>query len=83
MKYKTFAVFDSKAGVFSHQWNSHNAATAVRRFAEDVNNEQHPVAKHPEDFTLFEIGEYDEEKGLMTSLATPHSLGLASEHVNR
>jgi len=80
---KMFSVFDSKAGVFAQPFFTHNNLTATREFADSVNNPESRFNKHPEDFTLFACGEYDDTKGLVIPLHTPQSLGLAAEFIRR
>jgi len=81
MKLKSFSIFDAKSNLFSQPFHTHNKATAQRSFAEDVNTEGTAPNKHPTDYSLFEIGEYDNEKGLMTSLMAPIQVGLAVEYL--
>ena len=38
-------------------------------------------AKHPEDYTLFELSEFDDEKGKFVPHDTPISLGVLQEYV--
>lgn len=80
---KMFAVYDSKAGVFAQPFFTHNSATATRGFADQVNKADTQFNNHPEDYTLFLLGEYDDQKGSTTCLTAPQSLGLASEFLIR
>ena len=38
------------------------------------------MSRYPDDFTLFEIGEWDDDKGSVTMFETKKSLGLAIEY---
>lgn len=79
MKHNVFAVFDSKVEAFGMPLFMHNKAEAIRAFIDQVNDQKSLMSKHPEDFTLFHIGEYESSSGLMVPLTTPLSLGLAIE----
>jgi len=83
MKYKSFAIYDGLAELFSHPFHTYNKNTAVRGFAEQVNRPDSQYAKHPTDFSLHEVGEYDDKTGLMTPLTAPQRIGLASEFIEQ
>lgn len=77
---KVFSVFDSKLASFSRPWYEMTEASAIRVFADAVNDGSNPNNqwyKHPEDFSLFVIGEFDDAKGVITS-KNPLSLVTAS-----
>lgn len=79
-----FAVYDSAAKVFMDPFMARTTEEALRRFRATVNHpEAGSIAEFPEDYTLFQIGEYDLETGLIRGLETPHSLGLAITFINR
>lgn len=79
MKFKVFTAYDSKAEAFNTPFFMPKSGQAIRAFAEQVNKEGTDFNKFPADFTLFELGEYDDDTGLLTPLSTPKSLGLAME----
>lgn len=80
MKMQVFAVYDSKAEVFGLPLFFTAKGLAVRAFDEQCNNPESQMYKHPGDFTLFHLGEYDQDTGLMVSLPTPTSLGTGVEY---
>lgn len=66
MKLKVFSVFDSKAAYFGQPFFDQSENSAIRNFADAVNDSSNPNNmwnKHPEDFSLFNIGEFDNETG--------------------
>lgn len=77
---QVFAVFDSKAGFFGNPFFDQKEGSAIRNFADAVNDTSNPNNmwnKHPEDFSLFCLGEFDNNSGeLIPSL--PKSLVTAS-----
>ena len=83
MKYKIFSIFDSKAENFNTPIFLPTEGQAIRIFDDMVNDQadKSEIAKHPEDYTLFCLGEFDSDAGLVTPLTTPKSLGLAQEFV--
>jgi hypothetical protein len=63
---KVFSVFDSKAAFFGRPFFDQKEGTAIRNFSDAVNDSSNPNNmwfKHPEDFSLFLVGEFDDETG--------------------
>lgn len=80
---KVFAIYDSKAEGFELPATFLAKGEALREFQDAVNNNQTKYGKHPEDFTLFELGDYDEHKGLLIPSKTITSLGVGIEFVKK
>lgn len=78
MVLKVFAVYDSKARSFLQPFFSVNGAVAVRAFESASNDERHDFHRFAGDYELFEIGEWDDHSGELTTLEHRSSLGLAS-----
>ena len=76
MKLKIFTVFDSAAGAFLQPFFMQARGQAIRTFSDAVNNPEHQFYKHPQDYTLFYLGEFDDEHGTFDGQA-PESLGNA------
>jgi len=67
---KIYSVYDSKGEFFDKPFIQRNAADAVRGFEMAVNGDHDSMIKRfPADYTLFEIGEWDD----MTGTAVMHS----------
>jgi hypothetical protein len=54
---------------------------AVRAFGDLANDKQSAVAKHPSDYILFQVGEFNDAAASFSSLAAPRNLGLASDFI--
>lgn len=76
---KIYSVFDSKTGVYSHPILRVTRGSALRDFSDEVSNPQSPYAKHPADFTFYELGEYDDNLGYVLNHDPKVSLGTALE----
>ncbi len=63
MKQLKFSIFDSKVGAFLPDWNCPTAAGAIRLFQEGCLIPESPYFKHPGDYTLFQIGTFDQDTG--------------------
>lgn len=76
---KMFAVLDAKAGFFGQPFFDQSQGGAVRNFADAVNDGSNPNNmwnKHPEDFSLFYLGDFDNSNGQMTPVL-PQSIVTA------
>lgn len=79
MKLKVFTVYDAKAEAYLQPFFLSTRGQAVRNITDVLSKSDHPFAKYPHDYTLFELGEYDDSNGKMSPLATPLSLGSLLE----
>lgn len=62
-----YAVFDKKADMYTPPFLEIKDGTAIRAVQDLViNNKDHPFAKHPSDFSLHRLGEFDETTGVIT-----------------
>ncbi|AZL82679.1 nonstructural protein [Apis mellifera associated microvirus 3] len=81
MKLRVFAVYDAKAEVYNAPFFTQTVGLALRGFTDEVRNPDSMLNKHPEDFSLFEIGEFDQLTGAITPLTAPVSIAPALELV--
>lgn len=82
MKSTVAAIFDSKVKIFTQPYLFVNKGAALRTWQEAANDPQSPYCKHPEDFTMFIVGEYNDETGILTHLTAFESLGNALQFKN-
>lgn len=76
-----FAVYDSAASYYAPPFCQRSKGEAIRSFTMGAKDPQTVISKHPDQFTLFEIGVYDEQKGEMIPHAAHISLGKAIEFI--
>lgn len=69
---KIFSIHDAKANAFLSPFFAVTPGLAERSVIDSVNDPQHPFARYTADYTLFEIGEYDDATGIITPLPAPH-----------
>ena len=77
---KVFAIYDSKAECSTFQFFAINAGLAVRKFEDLVRDPNLPFGKYPEDFSLHEVGEFD-ERTMVIKEQQHVNLGLAAGFV--
>ena len=75
MKLKVCSVRDSALDAFSRPFFVPTNAMAIRGFRDQANQPETEIFKHPMDYELFELGEFDEETGKFENLPAPRSLG--------
>lgn len=63
MKLKIFSVKDKMAEAFLPPFFLPEIGQATRSFYDCVNDKNHEFGKHPEDYDLYIIGEFDVNKG--------------------
>lgn len=79
MIYQAFSIFDSAALVYSPPFFQATKGLAIRMFSETAKDMQTNIGRHPTDFTLFHIGEFDDQAGAMTRFDTPSPVIKAIE----
>lgn len=60
---KLYSVYDKKAAAFSNLHPFSSDGLAVRDFTDAVREKDTALSKHPEDYSLWYIGEFDQVKG--------------------
>lgn len=79
LKLNVYAIYDSKSKQYENPFYVRMRGEALRMFADETNRPESKIYKHPEDYTLFELGTYSPDSGRYDSLDTPHSCGVAIE----
>nr|QJB19888.1 MAG: nonstructural protein [Microvirus sp.] len=74
MLHKVFAIRDSKAEFFNQPFFQKTHGEAERNFKSLVKDDKSMIGKYPEDYDLYFIGEYDDQKGVLKSLETPQHI---------
>jgi len=80
---KIFTVYDSKTELFMQPFFMPTTGQALRSFEDTCNDESTLFAKHPADFTLFEIGTYDDTNCAIVKHDAMVNLGTALEYVQK
>lgn len=60
-----YSVFDVKSDSYMIPWFVKNRGIAMRMFGDLVNDPQSQVSKHPEDYRLHRVADWDENTGEM------------------
>lgn len=68
---KLFAIRDIKAEGFNIPFCQPTFGLAERMFKDAVKDQENQLSKHPEDFALYHVGEFDNKTGTITALDVP------------
>lgn len=83
MELNIYAIYDSAAAAFVQPFMMHNDGLAIRAFQDNVNaKEENNISKHPEQFTLFKLGQFDDKSAKYTLEDSPKSLAIGVELIN-
>ncbi len=61
MIHKMFTIYDEKAKAYLPPFILPQREMAIRTFSDCVNSNDHQFGAHPHDYTLFQIGIFDDE----------------------
>ena len=78
MRLNVYSVFDVAAGAYARPFFMQSDAAAQRTFSDEVTNPESVIGAHPEDYSLFRVGYWDDNKGKLTGEA-PECLSTALE----
>lgn len=73
-----FSVLDSKSGTYGAPFSSISDGTATRDFQHVVNDPATLFCNHSSDFSLYRVGEFDEDTGLVSGYPVPQFVVNAS-----
>lgn len=62
-----YSVYDKAVNAFMQPFYARSAGEAIRSFTDLTRDPQTNVARHPTDFVLFALGEFDDNSGLFNS----------------
>ena len=83
MKLEVFAVYDSKTEAHTRPWFAPTKGDAIRAFSDMINDITHPLGKHPEDYKLYLIANYDDKSGQIEKLQANKELVTGLDCVDK
>lgn len=81
---KCFSVLDGAVGAYMAPFFMRSVGEAERWFTDAANDQTSSICKHPEDFELFQVGEFDDSGQLtgITPIKVASALALKEEIPN-
>lgn len=82
MRLLTYSVYDSMVEAFMPPFYVRARGEAMRLFSDLANDVSSNVGKHPADFTLMQLGEFDDQSGSFVVVDSPVRVISGLECVN-
>lgn len=87
MKLNVYAIYDKAVNAYMRPFVMQADGQAIRVFSDMAVDADHEISKHPEDYSLFRIGEFDGNTGALVGseprcIGRAHELAAASRKVN-
>lgn len=84
MEYKIYGIYDTKTcNYLMPPMFMKTRGEAIRSFMDIVNDERTTINRHPEDYILFEVGDYDDRSADFQNITPPASCGTALEYIQK
>lgn len=83
MKLQIIAIRDIATELYGSPAFVQTIAQGIRAFSDEVTKEGSPFAKHPQDYELWHLGEFDDNNGVFECLATPARVARGTDFVKR
>ncbi len=80
MKLLAFTIYDEKAECFAHPFFVSAIGIATRMLATWVSKTDSMIGQHPEDFTLYHVGTWNDNEAKFDNLNTPKFIAKATEY---
>lgn len=79
MKLSAFSILDAKAQSFMQPFYFNYKGQASRTLEDILKEKDHPIAKHPEDYSLYLLGTFDPFTGRLEPLEVPELVCRATD----
>lgn len=79
MIHKIYSIYDSKAEAYLQPFFMIAKGSALRAITDLANDPSHAFCKHAEDYSLFELGSFDDGKAFFQLHDAPVSMGVLIE----
>jgi hypothetical protein len=79
MKYAVCAVKDRAVDAFNRPLYVPTVGVAIRSFTDELNRKDSELAAHPEDYDLYELGQWDDQTAQFTPLEVPRVITRAQD----
>lgn len=83
MKLVILSVRDRKADCFGRPFYAPTVPAAIRSFADEIKRTDSELSAHPEDYDLFELGEFHDSNAKFVLLDTPAQVASGDQFVTK
>lgn len=74
------SVKDTKSDIYGQPMFFPTVGMAIRSFQDALADNQNAISKHPDDYNLYTIGQWDDNIGKITALDTPVLAAEGRQH---
>ncbi len=67
MKTQIYAIFDTASATYQRPMFSRADGEIMREFQNICTDKEHPCGQHPEDYSLFRLGNFNDQTGKVTN----------------
>jgi hypothetical protein len=77
------SIRDNVAEIYGRPFFTATVGSAIRAFRDEIQRAapDNDLYKHPTDFTLYELGTFDDSIGKLTMLAAPHNVAHGTNFI--
>lgn len=79
MKFKVLAIKDRALDTFMQPFYSPAIGAAIRGFQDAIADQSTPMSKHPEDYDLYHLADFDNETGKYEMLPQPLQVAIGKQ----
>lgn len=65
MQMHIFAIRDRALGAYMQPWVAQTPGLATRMFQDELGNKEGQMFRHPDDYDLYHIGEFNQDTGVL------------------
>lgn len=76
---KVLAIRDRQLDAFMRPFFVATIGAAVRGFQDEINRDDSEMKKHPDDYDLFHLADWDDQSGKFETLATPQQVAIGKQ----
>lgn len=81
MKIQILSIRDRAVDAFMQPMFFATPGAGIRAFSDEINRQDSSMNKHPEDYDLYHLGEYDDATGKFAGLEAPRQVAIGKDLV--
>lgn len=78
-----YSIYDEKVESYSQPFFCPTNPAAIRMFTDLANDDNSNISRHQQDYTLYQIGKWDDSTGKIETFENLVNLGRANEYSNQ
>lgn len=78
-----YSIYDEKVEAYGQPFFAPTNPAAIRMFTDLTMDHNSSVSRHPQDYTLYQLGTYDDSTGKLESFENAVNLGRANEYITK